>query len=67
MEAVKINTYEDVLLVVGLGGGDDAGGNHELLPSLGDVNVVDTILVALVHVVGHLLRNVLGANVDLIT
>ena len=52
---------------MGLGGGDDAGGNHELLPSLGDVNVVDTILVALVHVVGHLLRNVLGANVDLIT
>ena len=58
-------TYEDILLVLVLGGSDDAGGNHELLPGLGKVDVVSTFLVALVHVRRHLLRNVLGTNMDL--
>jgi len=48
-----------------LGGSDDAGGNHELLPGLGEVDVVSAFLVALVHVRNHLLRNVLGTNMDI--
>ena len=58
-------TYEDILLVLGLSSGDDAGSDHSLFPGLGDVHVVDTVLGALVDVVGHLFGNVLGTDVDL--
>ena len=52
-------------MVLGLGSGNDSGGNHELFPGLRDVHVVNTVLVALVDVALHLLGAVLGANVDL--
>ena len=58
-------TYEDISLAFGLDSGDDSGGNHNLLPALGQVKVMDSILVALVNVVLHLLAHVLGTNVDL--
>jgi|LauGreDrversion4_2_1035121.scaffolds.fasta_scaffold333783_2 hypothetical protein len=61
----RVTTYENVLGVLGLGGGDDTGSNGCLLPGLLDVDVVDTVLVALVDVAGHLVVHVLGANVDL--
>jgi hypothetical protein len=56
----RVTTYENVLGVLGLGGGDDTGSNGCLLPGLLDVDVVDTVDVA-----GHLVVHVLGANVDL--
>jgi len=56
---------EDVVLVLGLDGGDDPGGDHDLLPGLGQVEVVDTVAVAPVDVVAHLLGHVLGTNVHL--
>ena len=58
-------TYEDVLGVLGLGSGDDSGGNHKLFPGLGQIEVVDAILVALVDVGFHLLGHVLSTNVNL--
>ena len=60
-------TYEDILLVLGLDGSDDSGGNHGLLPSFVQVVVEDSIPVAVVHVVAHLGVAVLGADVDLET
>ena len=62
---LRPTTYQDILLVLGLGGGNDSGGNHELFPGLSDVHVMNTVLVALVDVALHLLGAVLGANVDL--
>jgi len=56
---------KDVFLVLGLGGSDNSGGNHELLPGLRDIKVVNTVLVTLVDVVAHLLGDVLGTDVDL--
>lgn len=61
----KLETYEHILGVRALDGADDSGGNHELLPGLGDVEVVDTFLGASVDVALHLLGHVLGANVNL--
>ena len=58
-------TYKDVLGVLCLGSSDDSGGDHQLFPGLGQVEVVDTILVALVDVGFHLLGHVLSTNVDL--
>jgi len=58
-------TYQDILLVLRLGGGNDSGGNHQLFPGLRDVHVVNTIFVALVDVALHLLGAVVGADVDL--
>ena len=52
-------------MVLGLGSGNNSGGNHELFPGLRDVHVVNTILVALVDVALHLFGAVLGSNVDL--
>jgi len=47
----KLNTYEDV---AGVGdGSNDSGGNHELLPGLGEVDDVNSFSVALVHVRVH--------------
>ena len=60
-------TYEDVLGVLALDSSDDSGSNVELLPGLGQVEVVDTILGALVDVAFHVGGNVLGADVDLKT
>ena len=48
-----------------MGSSDDSSSNHELFPGLGQVKIVDTILVALVDVVDHLFGNVLGTNVNL--
>ena len=62
---VKTKTYEDILGVIALDSTDDSGSNHELLPGLGEVKVVHTILSASVHVSLHLLSYVLGANVNL--
>lgn len=61
----QIGTYEDILKVLGLSGGDATGSDHGLFPGLGDINVVDTVLGALVDVAGHLFGDVLGTNVDL--
>ena len=58
-------TYEDVLGVLALDSSDDSGSNVKLLPGLGQVEVVDTILGALVDVAFHVRSNVLGADVDL--
>ena len=63
--SVEISTYKDILLVLGLDSSDDSGGNHGLLPSLGQIVVEDTIPVAIVHVLGHLRVAVLGSNVHL--
>lgn len=61
----KLETYEHILGVHALDGADDSGGNHELLPGLGNVEVVDTFLGASVDVALHLLGHVLGTNVNL--
>lgn len=61
----RATTYENILGVLGLGGGDDTGSDGCLFPGLLDVYVVDTVLVALVDIVSHLVVHVLGANVDL--
>merc|ERR1719498_1075689 len=47
-----------------LDGGNDSSRDHELLPGLGDVEVVDTLLVSGVDVGLHLLGAVLSSNVD---
>jgi hypothetical protein len=62
----KVETYKYILGALALGSSDDSGGNHELFPSLGQVEVVDTILVTLVDVGLHLLGHVLSTNVDLL-
>lgn len=56
---------EDVLGVLGLSSCNDSSGNHKLFPGLGQVEVVDTFLVALVDVGFHLLGHVLSTNVNL--
>lgn len=58
-------TYEHILRVLALNGTDDSGGNHELLPGLGEIKVVDSVSCALVDVALHVLGAVLGANVNL--
>ena len=58
-------TYEDIFGVFGLDGSNNSGGNHELLPGLGEVEVVDSVSCTFVDVVLHLLGAVLGANVNL--
>ena len=56
-------TYEDVS---GVGdGSDDSGSNHELLPSLGQVYYVNSLIVALVHVRSHQTGAVFSAKVGL--
>ena len=60
---MNIYTYKDV---AGVGdGSDDSGGNHELLPGLGEVDDVDTLVVALEHVWVHQAGAVLSADLDL--
>ena len=60
---MNIYTYEDV---AGVGdGSDDSGSNHELLPGLGEVDDVDTLVVALEHVWVHQAGAVLSADLDL--
>lgn len=57
------DTYEDIS---GVGdGSDDSGGNHELLPCLGEVDDVNTLVVALEHVSVHQTGAVLSADLDL--
>ena len=58
-------TYKDILWVLALNGTNDSCGNHELLPGLGEIKVVDSVSCALVDVVLHVLGTVLGANVNL--
>lgn len=60
-------TYEDILLVLVLDGSDDSGSDHGLFPRLGEVQVEDALLVALVNVRFHLLGHVLRTNVHLNT
>lgn len=56
-------TYEDIS---GVGdGSDDSGGNHELLPGLGEVDDVHTLIVSLEHVGVHKVGAVLSAEVNL--
>ncbi len=58
-------TYEDIS---GVGdGSDDSGGNHKLLPGLGEVKDVHTLVVSLVNVGSHGAGAVLSAEVDLHT
>lgn len=55
--------YEDVS---GVGdGGDDSGGDHELFPTLSEVDDVDALVVALVHVGVHQVGAVLSTNLHL--
>ena len=60
---MNIYTYEDVAGV--WDGSDDSGSNHELLPGLGEVDDVDTLVVALEHVWVHQAGAVLSADLDL--
>ena len=53
------------MLVLDGGSSDDTGGNHKLLPRLGEVKVVNAFLVALVDVGLHLFGAVAGADVTL--
>lgn len=56
--------YQDV---AGVGdGGDDSGGNHQLLPGLGEVDDVNSFSVAFVHVWVHQVGAVLSAHLDLL-
>lgn len=48
-----------------LDGGEDTGGENDLLPGLADVEKVDTVSTTLVDVRSHLLVGVLGADVGL--
>ena len=59
-------TYEDILGVLLLDGSNDSSGNHGLFPSLGKIEVVDSLLGALVNVIFHLLGHVLGSDVNLL-
>lgn len=56
-------TYEDVLWVGD--GSDDSGSNHELFPSLGDVDNVNSLIVTFVHVWSHQAGAVLSTEVNL--
>jgi len=57
------NTYEDVS---GVGdGSDDSGSNHELFPGLGDVDNVNSLIVAFVHVWSHQAGAVFSTDVSL--
>jgi len=56
---------EDILGVLELDGGDDSGGNHNLLPGLSEVDVVDTLLVSLEDVAFHHFGAVVCSEVDL--
>ena len=58
-------TYENILLALLLDGSDDSGGNHGLLPRFGQVEVEDTISVAVVYVRFHLRVAVLSSDVHL--
>ena len=59
-------TYEDILGVLLLDSSNDSSGNHGLFPSLGKIEVVDSLLGALVNVIFHLLGHVLGSDVNLL-
>ena len=59
------DTYEYILGVLLLHGSNDPGSNHALLPGLGQVEVVDALLGALINVRFHLLGHVLGSDVHL--
>ena len=62
---MKRSTYEDILGVALLNGGDDSSGNHELFPGLVEVKVVNSVLVALVNVTFHTLGAVVSSDVNL--
>lgn len=59
---LSVGDNEDISWVVN--GGDDSSSDHELLPGLGDVKVVDTLLISGVDVWLHGLRGVLSTNMD---
>ena len=61
----RFGTYKDILLALILDGGDDSGGNHSLLPSLGQVEVENTFSSAIVYVRFHLRVAVLSSDVNL--
>lgn len=65
IERRVLGTYQDVLGALGLNGAHDSSGDHQLLPGLGQVEVVDSVLVTSVNVVFHIFSAVLGADVDL--
>ena len=62
---VASSTYKNIRRVLSLDSDDDSRSNHELLPGLGQVEVVDALLGALVNVIFHHLSAVLGSNMDL--
>ena len=62
--AVRAGRDHDDILGV-LDGGDDSGGEHQLLPGLAQVDDVDTIGSSLPDVLSHLEVRVGGTNVDL--
>jgi len=62
LSILSVGDNKDISWVVN--GGDDSSGNHELLPGLGDVKVMDTLLISGVDVWLHGLGGVLGTNMD---
>lgn len=56
---------KDILGVLLLDGGDDSGGNHNLLPGLGEVDVVNSLLVSSENVAFHHFGTVVRSQVDL--
>ena len=61
----KTDTYEDIFFVLFLDGGDDARGNHGLLPRFLQVEVEDSFARAVVYVRFHLRVAVLRSDVHL--
>ena len=62
LSELSVGNNEDIFWVVD--GSDDSGGDHELLPGFGDVEVVDTFLVSGVNVWLHDFGAILSSNVD---
>jgi hypothetical protein len=58
-------TYQDILGALGLDGANDSCSDHQLLPGLGQVQVMDTVFVASINVVFHVFSAVLSTDVDL--
>lgn len=59
---LSIGNNEDILWVVD--SSNDSSSDHEFLPSLGDIQVVNTFLVSGVNVWLHFFGAVLSSNVD---
>lgn len=59
---LSVGDNEDISWVIN--SSDDSSSDHHLLPGLGDVQIVDTLLVSGIDVWHHLLGAILGSNMD---